>query len=184
MAAENRDLERSWPGQLRAQPLTAKWHPPPRLQVEEWVGSLGQGHGPILSVNGPTPMHRMEVYRWICPLAEGEPCKDVGGWLGDPWFYLTSRLSSFRSGTWNLLWELLDVSEFVVEEPLRGLVDQGFLFTEFFQALWEARFLLQESAPNVEKLVEALIRWMTWAELSSEDRELLGKPMRPQASAS
>lgn len=119
-------------------------------------------------------MHRMEVYRWICPLAEGDPCKGVADWVGDPWAYLVNRLAGFKLGTWNLLWELLDVPEFVVEEPLRGLVDQGFLFTEFYQALWEARFLLQESAPRVENLVEALIRWMTWTELSSEDRKLLG----------
>jgi hypothetical protein len=35
--------------------------------------------------------------------------------------------------------------------------------------------LLQESSSDVGALVDALIHWMTWAELVGKDRELLGK---------
>lgn len=170
MAAE--DLEEDWEA-IRPHTLTAKWHPPARSQVEEFVAGLPGAC--LLSVKGPTPLHRMEVYRWICQLSEGEPCKNVDGWIASPRDYLVERVSGLKSGTWNLLWELLDVSDFVVEGPLRGLVDQGFLFTEFYQALWETRFLLQESDPSVESMAKALIHWMTVPELNPEDRKLLGR---------
>lgn len=168
------DLEECWRDlRPRAQPLTAKWHPPPRPHVEQWVGGLGQKTNPVFSVKGPSPVHRMEVYRWISPMVEVDPCKSTEEWWHDLWGYLVSQVGG--PGPWDLLWNLLDVQEFIVEEPLRGLVDQGFLFTEFYQALWEARFLLQESAPGVTDLVEALIRWMTQPELDPEDRKRLGK---------
>jgi len=173
MAAEDRDLEECWDA-VRPRTLTTKWHPPSRPLVEQWVEGLGQETNPVLSVKGPSPLHRMEVYRWICPMAEGEPCKDVGSeWIDDPWGHLVKWVGGV--GPWNLLWELLDVKDFVVEEPLRGLVDQGFLFTEFYQALWEVRFLLRESTPNIEGITDALIRWMTLEELSTEDHQVLGR---------
>lgn len=166
MGVEDLELEECWRDiRPRAQSLTSSWHPPPRRLVEEWATTLGSKTNPLLAVKGPSLLHRMEVYRWICP---GEP----GEWLGSPREYLSARTAG---PNWNLLWDLLDVQDFVVEEPLRGLIDQGFLFTEFYQALWEARFLLQESTLGVGALVEALIRWMTLTELGAEDRKLLGR---------
>jgi hypothetical protein len=177
MAAEDLDLEECWKDirPPRAQSLTATWHPPLKQDIEQWVLGLPTS-SPLLAIKGPTPMHRMEVYRWICSVAGEETCRDVEDWLPAPRDHLVRCISSLKAGgPWNLLWELLDVQDFVVEEPLRGLVDQGFLFTEFYQALWETRFLLRESNPDVESLANALIHWMTEPELSPKDRQLLGR---------
>lgn len=77
---------------------------------------------------------------------------------------------------WEILWGLMRVDPFIVEEPLRSLVDQSwYLVSEAHKALWEARFLDRENADKTKVIafVGAMSRWMMGRELSVEDVELL-----------
>jgi hypothetical protein len=91
---------------------------------------------------------------------------------------LTHRISKVRAigsiipHEWDLLWNLLTLENLVVEDPLRMLVDQGHLVTQFFKSLWEARFRLDEGR-EVREVVQALSNWMTSAPLDDAQREQL-----------
>ena len=63
---------------------------------------------------------------------------------------------------WELLWGIGSVSEFVVEEPLRAIVDQkAYLAHEFYRLLWEVRFLVRENLnlSKAQSLVQNITKW-------------------------
>jgi len=78
--------------------------------------------------------------------------------------------------TWELVWALAAVPTFVVEEPLRGLVDQShYLFHEVYRVLWELRFRVTENKdfkPALE-FFQATMRWLTASHLSTTDQAML-----------
>jgi hypothetical protein len=77
---------------------------------------------------------------------------------------------------WNLLWNLIAVDEFCVEDPLRGLVDKPFyLVHDVHRALWEARFLARENntLQAAEGFVLHFTRWLVGDPLDAEGEKVL-----------
>lgn len=153
-----------------------------REAVQSWVRGLDDAGPALLAIEGPTPMHRAEAYRWIFSPQLGWTAGDSGN-IDTSWVKeglveaITQRLAfATQKDSWQLFHALIEVPDFVVEEPLRSLVDQGFRFTESFKAIWEARHLLQEGQDAAATtLTTALIQWMTGQALKPETRELLEK---------
>jgi hypothetical protein len=84
--------------------------------------------------------------------------------------------ASLPKGSWEVLWALVLSEDFIVEDPLREIVDQSFyLMHDLYRALWEARFLVRESSdlkPAAEFL-GTVIRWMTGVALTANDLRVL-----------
>lgn len=147
---------------------------PDLARVDSWVSSVGSETAtPILLVEGPSSAHRWALYK----IATAAP---VEGWADQGLVNaLTERLSKTRATgsitphQWDLLWNLLTVSDLEVQGSLRMLVDQGLSISEAFKGIWEARFRLDEGQ-DLQSFVNLISRWMTAAELSSEERSLLG----------
>lgn len=81
-----------------------------------------------------------------------------------------------HTGTWEVLWSLVAVEEFIVEEPLRQLIDKQFyLVHDVHRILWEVRFLAREhpSLQPAERLMNTFTRWLTGDALSADDRKTL-----------
>ncbi len=80
------------------------------------------------------------------------------------------------SGFWDILWGLVAVDEFIVEDSLRQLVDKPFyLVHDVHKALWEARFLAREN-PKLETAEEFMLhftRWITGEPLGDAGRKTL-----------
>lgn len=85
---------------------------------------------------------------------------------------------AFPQGSWEVLWALVWNDDFIVEEPLRGVVDQSFyLMHDVYRAIWEARFFARENGTlkPLSAFMQTLTRWMTGETLSKADLELLGR---------
>lgn len=162
---------------VRPASIRPNWNPPNIDTLKEWVDGVGTSDSPILLVEGPTPAHRAAVYRLAKTLQDDKSAAWVEQGVVEN---LTERLSKVRAigsiipHEWDLLWNLLTLEQLEVEEPVRSLIDQGHLFTEFFKAIWEARFQLNEGK-DIKPFVTALSRWMTAAPLDSSQKELLGQ---------
>jgi len=79
---------------------------------------------------------------------------------------------------WEIVWALVSTEDFLVEEPLRGMVDRSFyLVHDIYRVLWEARFLIRENAGHetVAQLVGTFIRWLTSEPLTPQDQKTLGE---------
>lgn len=78
---------------------------------------------------------------------------------------------------WELLWALVSNDVFVIEEPLRQMVDRGGLVHHFYKALWDFRFALKEneSFEPAARVYFAITRWMTGLELGDDDIRVLEK---------
>lgn len=76
------------------------------------------------------------------------------------------------AGYWELLWGLVTIREFIVEEPLRGMVDQEFyLLHDGYKAIWEARFLAKETSfDETSGFIETYLRWIANETLSEKDK--------------
>jgi hypothetical protein len=78
---------------------------------------------------------------------------------------------------WEFVWALAATPTFVIEEPLRSLVDQShYLFHDVYRVLWELRFRLRENGGDFEPALaffNAAIRWMTGETLSGADIAML-----------
>jgi len=90
------------------------------------------------------------------------------------WINNGVRESLVRESPWQVLRGLLVHSEFVVEEPLRSMVDQEQgAIAQAFKAILEARFLVSEAREQVEESqAEALTRWMRGVPLEPWHRPL------------
>lgn len=162
------DIRRS--SKRRPHRLQTDWKPPSLACVQNWRRQLASDGPRILAVEGPTSVLRGEVYG-LC---------QAGSQSDDAWLvkgvqsHFVDQLSMLldASESWGLLWGIIDVDELILDEPLLGLVDQGFRFTEVFQALWEARFLLSEGR-DVRPLMQALADWLSMRPLEPDQQELL-----------
>lgn len=182
-ANDTTPLEESWHDLKRrhVRPGTLpKWAPPPVKQVHTWVNRLSEGGSALLTVTGPNPTFRAEVFQ-VCYAVPG--LRVLGGsrnhqdWVHKGVLHdITQRVRGLTGRPWGVVWELLEVRDFIVEEPLRGLIDQGFGFTGFFKALWEGRFLLQEGRKQESlALLAAVLRWLCALDLSDEHQAALTK---------
>jgi hypothetical protein len=174
------DSERRPSQRAKAVRALSQWEPPSLERIENWVEALHSGQKNLLAIDGPSASLRNEVYRW-CYLGDTLGC-DLGNggatrWLTEGAFTnFTHRVSRCdQDRPWGLLWQLLHSTEFTVADPLYALVDKGSCFTEFFKAIWEARFLLAEKPQDVNDLFEALPKWMLGQTLSPTDQEALDR---------
>lgn len=165
-------------GTRRRPSILPKWYPVPVQQIQRWLVQLREGGSTLLTVVGPDVEFRSSAYKI---------CYDVVGVqaLGssrttDDWLTkgvandLTERVRAMTGRPWGLIWDLFSVQDFVVDEPLRGLIDQGARFTGLFRALWEVRFLLQERRQQEgHALLGAVLRWLYAQALSLEQQKLL-----------
>ncbi len=174
---------------------------PSVLALSSWTVSEDPDRLLALVVPGPTHFNRQEVLRQY---RDGEWRRfhsgiviDAGAtstdWLeGNIASNFLTRIRMLRmppvskgimakwypraSGAWELLWNLIAVEEFIVEEPLRQLIDKPFyLVHDVHRALWEARFLAREH-PNlgpVQGFMMHFDRWLMGDPLGDEGRKAL-----------
>lgn len=163
---------------VRPRTLPLSWNPPSIRDVQAWVLQLSERGSSLLTMKGPNPIFRREAFN----LCFDVPGLAILGNTKNPQVWLekgiradlTQRVRGITHAPWGLFQELLIVPDFVVEEPLRGLIDQGFRFTGFYKALWEARFLQQENrARESLHLLGSVIRWMTGADLDDKQKAAL-----------
>lgn len=167
-----RPARKSQPRAVRPKVIQVSWEPPNKDDVVAWALALTQGGHPLLGIKGPTPAHRQQVYNW----AAGGRAGTFQDWLKHgPINYMTGRLLSPGCEPLSLLRDLTR-DELVVTEPLHGLVDRGFRFTELFKALWEAYFLRRECRnEEYDDLLSAIFRWLVGADLHPDQAAILRK---------
>jgi hypothetical protein len=133
--------------------------------VAQWLGSLGQGIVPVLTVEAPQD-YRQIVYGWCSAI-------DIAKW----------RKHGIRSQVvLNLLQvgqpifkDLLRVESFLVDEPLRSMVDQRFyLISDLFRVILVARFQVAEGA-NPDTCFDAITRWILDEKLTSAQEMLFAE---------
>lgn len=80
-------------------------------------------------------------------------------------------------GNWELLWGLVAAPDFVIDEPLRSMLDQeAYVVHDVYRVLWEARFLVKENKGDrgpAQVLLRTLVRWLTTSLLTTEDEKRL-----------
>ena len=130
--------------------------------VAHWLTSLGQGEVPLLTVEAPQD-YRRTVYGWCSAI-------DVTKW----------QLHGIRSEVVSSLLQLgepifkdlLEVESFLVDEPLRSMVDQRFyLISDLFRVILEARFQVAEGAPP-SLFLDAITRWILNEKLTARQETL------------
>lgn len=131
-------------------------------EVSSWLGLLGRGEVPILTVAAPED-YRQTVYGWCSAI-------EVPKW----------RSHGIRTEVvWNMLHfgeplfvDLLKANSLLVEEPLRSMVDQRFyLISDLFRIILEARFRVNEGADPLPFVV-ALSKWIQDQKLNSKQEKL------------
>jgi hypothetical protein len=162
-----------------------------------WLYTVGQTEASTLVVPGSTPEARTGFYNALEARAlPGVTIdrKQPREWLQvapiDDWTARVGRLGipdecldmlpkaiSFPLySEWTLLWALASLDDFIIEEPLRSMVDQKhYLLHEAARMLLEFRFLLREG-PSYEVLLETLrtfVRWLTMCPLDEADIQFL-----------
>lgn len=157
---------------VRPHRLSMNWTPPQATAIQGWATALAEGSDCLLAVKGEVPAYRSAVFQWC-----GANADKPDAWLHQGVFdYFARQVATLDSpsGSWAVLWSLLEVEEFVVQDPLLDLVDQGFRFTELFKALWEARFLLSEGR-DPRQLVYGITRWLLGEPLDAPAKAVLAK---------
>lgn len=163
--------------------------------AEDWAETFDEGNRPAFyTVLGPGPHDRQEFYRrfqggdvvlnltrsprdWLTQgplkiLQEAveqasipEEAKDfLPAWWPPP------------SPTWALLWALGSIPDYLIEEPLRAMVDMKHsLAHDLYRAIWEIRFSIREKNDLAEtmRFVSAVGTWMMGQELDPTDFALL-----------
>jgi hypothetical protein len=173
---------------------------PSVLALSSWTVSEDPDRLLTLVVPGPTHFNRQEVLRQY---RDGEWRRFHSGividdskstdWLeGNVASSFLTRVRMLRmppvskdimakwyprtSGAWELIWNLIAVEEFIVEEPLRQLIDKPFyLVHDVHRALWEARFLAREHLDlgPVQSFMLYFDRWLMGEPLGDEGRKAL-----------
>ena len=80
------------------------------------------------------------------------------------------------TGTWEILWSLIAVEEFLVDDALRQMIDKSFyLVHDVHRLLWEARFLAREhdTLQAVEGFMVHFTRWLSGEPLDEEGQRVL-----------
>jgi hypothetical protein len=174
---------------------------PSALAITAWTVSDDPDRPLALVVPGATHFDRQEVLK---PYLKGEWQRfhsgiviDAGGsktteWLaGNVSSSFLSRVRALRmpdvpkgtmlngyprAGAWEILWSLVGVEEFLIDDSLRQLVDKPFyLVHDVHRVLWEARFLARERDPRhpVDDLMVHFVRWITGEPLDDAGRKAL-----------
>lgn len=159
-------------------------HPVPSFSaVEEWAETFDEGdRRAFLTVLG-RPLDRADIYArlrvpkeeqqaWLTRGVLGQLQESVSRAWVDP--DAKSFMPPWWPGvvpSWGLLWGLVAVPDFQVEEPLREMVDRSVsVFHTLFLALWEIRFLLEEAEDfeTVGRLIESLGAWVQGKPLDAQ----------------
>jgi hypothetical protein len=152
----------------------------PRISpAHSWIMGLSEGNSSVLSIAGP-PLFRKEAFKTfyeLPDLAVAGATTNTEDWLQHGLAVdLAQRVRGMTGRPWGILWDLLTVEDFLIEEPLKSLIDAGISLTGFYKGLWEARFLLQEDRKSDSlALVGALLRWLNGQTLSAEHHIWLEK---------
>jgi hypothetical protein len=97
------------------------------------------------------------------------PMPHIGAEIMAPWY-------SAMAGAWDLLWSLVAVEEFVLDEPLREVVDKPFyLVHDVHRMLWEIRFLAREQPDlrQAKNYMKYFLRWLLNEPLGEEGQAIL-----------
>lgn len=155
-----------------------KWTPPSVSDIQCWVQRLPENGAAHLTITGPSPMLRAEAYR-VCYAVPGLHVIGNGRSTQD-WFTkglandVAQRVRSLTGRPWGLIWDLIGVEDFVMEEPLQSLIAQGWGLTGLYRALSESRQLHREGdRERCLDLMGALLRWLCALDLSPEQQHLL-----------
>jgi len=138
--------------------LTGSWRGPRSrsssvsrpTDVALWLGSLGHGGSPLLTIEAPAG-HRQDIYRWSESI-EISKWRTKGIRNEVVWTTLHS--------TEPMVSRVLQSQNFVIDEPLKTMVDQKFyLISDLFRVILEARFQVAEGE-DASVLVTAITRWI------------------------
>lgn len=90
-------------------------------------------------------------------------CRQIGFRVDPPW-----------GKPWELLWGVVGVEHFLLDEPFRSMVDQNaYLVSDMFRLIMEARFLAKESnRPSIERFLGLIVRWMQGATVQDDEETL------------
>ncbi len=175
--------------------------PPSVAALTSWT-VRADPNGPFaIVIPGATHSDRHEVLK---PYLAGEwrrfhagvvidvtPAKSTGWLDGDVAGNLLERVRLMRmppvakgvlapwcphTGVWELLWNLVAVEEFVVEDPLRQMIDKPFyLAHDIHRALWEARFVAREhdTLQPVKAFLRHFCQWINGEPLGDDSRAVL-----------
>jgi len=62
---------------------------------------------------------------------------------------------------WDLIWGLVGKTAFVIEEPLKGLIEKRFSrLSDMYRLITEARFVARENRDGIEAAVHSIGRWL------------------------
>jgi hypothetical protein len=186
-------------GRTRRKRPVVRYDPPTIEAFIEWVVTFSEpGHTSIRVLPGASPQERLEFLQgYLAPTYDRfrpDCIEDLTGahtrnWVEDGVLInFTERMEAQPlaldipkdmgkvAPRWQLLWGLILAPDFVVGDPLKGLVDQEYsMLHNIYKVLWEARFLAREETSQ-EKLVAfvtTILRWITDQPLTNEDAETL-----------
>lgn len=161
-------------------------HTPPATPftaIDEWAEAFDEGdRRAFLTILG-RPLDRAEIYARLKIPGEEPHAWHTRGVLGQlqesvsrAWVDPDAKnfMPSWWPGmvpSWGLLWGLAAVPDFQIEEPLREMVDRSVsVFHTLFLALWEIRFLLEESGDfeTVGRLIDSLGAWVRGQSLDAQ----------------
>lgn len=155
-----------------------RWTPPPVSILQSWVEDLNGSQNPLLVIASPHEDFRRETFKafyQVKDLVILGASKNNQDWLAKGIVDdLTQRVRGFTGRPWGLVWDLLDVQDVIVEEPLTSLLKQGLRFTSFFRALREGKAMLQKGRrDDALALLGSVFRWLSAQELGPEHRSWL-----------
>lgn len=176
------DLTDDWRA-LGVQPSRRKAAPEPVLPDPERVLLWLAGHGDddvYLTVPGGSPQARAGFYNAIDCGTWTVERSNPRAWLTEgPLDDLTRRIGRLEpltggTGDWAWLRALAATKDFLIEEPLRTMVDnQVYLIHDAMLILLALRFAILEGQDDPDLLFRAFIQWLRGEGLEPEQRRLL-----------
>lgn len=127
-------------------PVATSWVPIGYGHVLSFTDWLKKGVDPAVT----------EVVRRASPLRDDMPM----------WFPPEPR-------EWELLWGVASMPDFVIDEPLRTIVDQSnHPAHELYRQIWEVRFLTKErvNLNSAQEIVHRTTAWLTGEDIPSHHR--------------
>ena len=176
------DLDEDWRAighTPRKRPVEPDPVVPDTETARAWFASLGTSHHTYLTVPGASPQARASFYRnldhlcladyqhtrtWLLrgPLTDWTDRLRRLPILDECWDHLPGR--SAAPTFWRWLWALGQTEDFVLDEPLRSMVDRPYhLIHDALRLLMGLRFLSWEQAPDGQfaAMLHLMVRWMT-----------------------
>lgn len=158
-------------------------------QTPPLAGPILLGRPAALVVPG-LHQERQAAFRSLGSWREPDVIVDTSCFRMDQWTrepvvpHVTDRLSALSvpsqefprsEDVWELLWALVAVEDFLIDEPLRSMVDQKFyLVHDVYRLIWEIRFVSHETSDlkPAKQLMGTFLRWLEGT-LLPEDRQRL-----------